>query len=374
MRTPTLFAGLLAGLLSGTLPAQTEDITAALHEVRAAMKKGRFKPALETLRKAIATHHQGMECQLRREEITDLLRQCEFRVAYPPKKAKDLIAGKLRSASRSGQLTVEYQSLADSDFVDLYAKRRKEYEAAFASGVAPAGPPPKRSTPAGWPPLCWHPIAFDGPHTIEISGSHYPGAASMSRVAVGIRVMVCARDTEMYEVRTGSYQDPDGLFKPSVANYAAIRHIEGGESSSVIRSKPSPFKDGSKYKIKVKVTSSMIELYCNGKALVKAKRKVRGKYGSIALIARHAGKMTIKGKASPAWLQSVVDEQTEKDRAKFDKSFRPENRLPKSLTERLPRCGDLDGPSSGSSSSSATVTMRPQPGRSTARESARCVT
>ena len=292
-----------------------KEFEAKLEQVDRMIATGGAKKAKELLLDTIEKSKDQPWALYHLTEVLDDLRRATFWSTNQKPDPKTLISGDLLAwSASSGQIKVRY---------------RLDDKKSGASLKGPETGKPKKDVPR---PLrdfdksgtsLIHPIAFDGPYTIEIEGKNYPRLTEPPKTP---GVVVCA---------TWNRQTLVSFGLPGVSKYvpARILNVEDGEITEAAESDDREIPSG-EYQLKVVVTSSTITLYSSGSEILTAKNpgSVYGRMFFTNL--PDVSEIRITGKAQPSWLQGVVDAAIQERWTKFEESYKAVDELPAWLREK----------------------------------------
>lgn len=228
--------------------------------------------------------------QARRTEIVDELRRAAIRTAVPQPDPATMTAGKLLAWDRhSGDLSISYAAGQWGDF-----------------------------KPEGR--LFIHPVVFDGPVTIKLGGDDFSFAGSdLLQILIGIH------DDEATDVAIGARKDLGGdRFVPAVCEI--VQNV--GKSKTKLATAPRAPNYGKPFEIEIVVGTTEIAVNGGGSRLAEAKLP-KGFRGFVALNDTSRVKhLSMRGHATPSWLQGKLDAATHDAEAAFLKKWKIEDDLP----------------------------------------------
>ena len=171
-----------------------------------------------------------------------------------------------------------------------------------------------------------HPIRWSGPYSIEVKGSSYPRIDGDD-----LQILVNVADEGAIAVIPGAFEERQGPHGPErqwlAARLSAIDR--SGEHSVLAKSEKPPCRAGSPYEIKARVTDTEIVVTYNGQSILSGPK---GKtWGHAAFKGGYADEVILEGKAEGSWIQGLVDQAREKNRAEFEKTFQLGRELPEWL-------------------------------------------
>lgn len=285
----------------------------ALEQVEKRIDQGRYAAAKEDLLELLAEHEGAAFVVDRLARIRAYLSECTFRTNVAAPELESLISGELRSHSASsGKVELAYGAdrLTDFDGHD-------------------------EENPLAGPLI--HPMTFEGPFTVEIDVSAYPkGSFPMVLVGVGT--------DSMYSVVFGLGRNKRG--GPTVYLPARISKWVDGAWRTLVEEDDPEVEGGAACTLAVKVKSSSITAYCDGRKILAAKR-AKGAYGSVGFHnlpgpLEVLDEIRLTGKAQPSWFQGLVDEALQVARQRFDGAYDPSEDLPAWLVDGSSAPPELD--------------------------------
>jgi len=318
---PDALLAALGFLALGAMPAEPRSplgggtekkFEEALRVVDRTIASGKGKRAKELLLATIETSRDQPWALYHLTEIEDNLRRATFWSSMERPDPKDLVSGELLSWSpASGQIKLRYKLRPESE--DARGKNR-------GSGAAKGPGPLADFTRQG--SLWVHPIAFDGPFTIEIQGASYPAFSDPPRAPT---IAVCAGWSRSTLVAFGLQAEPSNQGRRHVP--ARIVQVEGGESTTEAQGDPE-IRPGQSYSAKVAVTPSSVTAYVNDDKILAATRS--GPLDGRFAFENFPGEIEISvaGKAQPSWLQNLVDTAIQERWTAFEKGYRAVDDLP----------------------------------------------
>ena len=254
-------------------------------DVQRSMERERWSRALDGLEELLTEHREQDYVFQHSIEIQEAYRRCAFLAVTEVPDPQSLISGELVSWNeRTGKIHLRYQRGSTADFESVGD-------------------------------IELHPAVFVGQYQIELSGSAYPGRATLVLYA-GMH------QNEGYAAGFGS--------KTQASSYIPPRLIEivDGDQTIVAEKERSQTAPGKPFKAKVVVGKKDIATYYNGRKILSAKRKTEnwgragfGKHSSIETI-------ELKGEVESAWLQGKVDAALEKSREQFFRTWKDTDHLP----------------------------------------------
>jgi len=291
-----------------------EEFEAALALVDRMIAADNAKKAKELLMTTIEESQGKPWALYHLTEIVDDLRRATFWSANEKPDPKTLVSGELLSwSASSGQIKVRYRP--DSNPVKIRTFGKK----------APEG---KKDLPAALYDFeksgktLIHPIAFEGPYTIEIEGDAYPPLATPPAPP---GLIVCSNWERSSVVSFGS--PPMRTTQESRYVPPRILTVDGGEVTTEAEGGMDDAPWG-EFELKVVVSSSAITVFSSGKKILTAK-KPSSVYGRIAFLnLPTVREIRISGKAQPSWLQGVVDTGIQDRWTAFEKEYKPIADLP----------------------------------------------
>jgi hypothetical protein len=225
-----------------------------------------------------------------RTEILDEMKRAAIRAAVPQPDPATLIQGKLvRWDRKSGDLTVTYGPGQWDDF----AKVGK---------------------------FLVHPAVFDEVATVKFDGDKFDWAGEGF-----LGILVGLHDDELVFVGIGARQEHGGA-SYSPARTVIVRAVGG--KSETLATEPRAPNYGDHYEIEIAIGIREIAVNCNGTRLGSGKLPA-GSHGRIGFTSRGPFKhVTLRGRASTAWLQGKMDAATHDAEAKFLEKWKVEDELP----------------------------------------------
>jgi len=225
-----------------------------------------------------------------RTEILDEMRRTAIRAAVPQPDPATLIQGKLvRWDRKSGDLTVTYGPGQWDDFVKVGT-------------------------------LLIHPAVFDEVVTVKFDGDKFDWAGTNC-----LKILVGMHDDELVLVAVGARKDTgDNRYVPAACEF--IRLV--GTKTEILSTAPRAPNYDDHYELEIAIGTNEIAVNCNGTRLGSAKRPA-GSHGRIGFNTRGPFKhVTLRGRASTAWLQGRLDAATHDAEAKFLAKWKVEDELP----------------------------------------------
>lgn len=225
-----------------------------------------------------------------RTEILDEMKRAAIRTAVPQPDPATLIQGKLvRWDRKSGDLTVTYGPGEWNDFAKVGN-------------------------------FLVHPAVFDEVVTVKFDGDKFDWSGEGF-----LGILVGMHDDELVYVAISARQEHGGT-SYSPAKTILIRAV--GKKTETLASEPRAPNYGDHYEIEVAIGIKEIAVNCNGTRLAAGKRPA-GSHGRIGFSSRGPFKhVTLRGRASTAWLQGKMDAATHDAEAKFLEKWKVEDELP----------------------------------------------
>jgi len=252
---------------------------------------GKWAEEKKTLRRLLDDAGDQPWVQTHRTEIVDEMRRASIRTAVPQPDPATLIEGKLvRWDRKSGDLTVSYGPGQWNDFVK--------------SGR-----------------FLIHPAVFDEVVNVKFDGDSFDWDGSGL-----LNVLVGMHDDELVVVAIGARKDDKSgaAYYPAVTEF--VRYV--GSSRTVLGTYARAPNYGNHYELEIAIGTSEIAVNASGTRLGSAKRPP-GSHGRIGFATRGPFKhLTLRGRASTAWLQGKMDAATHDAEAKFLEKWRVEDELP----------------------------------------------
>lgn len=301
-RSGVVFCGLLGAAFQDAPPAKPAPAMppAKVLDEKAFLKSfaaltdlgdaGKWAEEKKALRRLLDDAGDQPWVQTHRTEILDEMRRAAIRAAVPQPDPATLIQGKLvRWDRKTGDLTVTYGPDQWNDFVKVGA-------------------------------FVVHPAVFDEVVNVKFAGEKFDWMGqSLLKILVGMH------DDELVVVAIGARKDTgDGRYVPAVTEFV---RIVGGKSDVLSTAPRAPNYDD-RYELEIAIGTGEIAVNCNGTRLGAAKRPA-GSHGRIGFSTRGPFKsVTLRGRASTAWLQGKLDAATHDAEAKFLAKWKIEEELP----------------------------------------------
>jgi len=274
-------------------PAKVQDEKAFLKSFAALTDlgdAGKWAEEKKALRRLLDDAGDQPWVQTHRTEIIDEMRRASIRAAVPQPDPATLIEGKLaRWDRKSGDLTVTYGPGQWNDFAKVDR-------------------------------FLIHPAVFDEVVTVKFAGEKFDFSGSSA-----LHVLVGLHDDELVVVSLGARQDTgNGRYLPAVCVFQ--RFV--GAKHEVLATFPRAPNYGDRYEIEIAIGVREIAVNCNGTRLGSAKRPA-GSHGCIGFATRGPFKhISLRGRASTAWLQGRMDAATHDAEEKFLAKWKVEDELP----------------------------------------------
>jgi hypothetical protein len=268
-----------------------------LKAIQGAAVQGRFKPARDQLTELLRAHATADYVFARKVEIGELVKSCCFGIRFPEPSPKSLVSGELLSwDAQSGAIKIRYPANKMGDWEEGEVR--------------------------------YHPIRWKGPYSIEIKGGSYPGPSGDS-----IQIVVCACEDGAIAIIPGAAAENQGMTQQWLP--ARMVALKNGEDKAVLDKKEQPpCRGGKPYAIKVRVGDSGVVATYNGQALLNGGR---GKvWGHAAFGGGNPDEVILEGRAEGSWIQGLVDQAREKNRAEFERTFVLGSELPEWLVSGKP--------------------------------------
>jgi tetratricopeptide (TPR) repeat protein len=319
----TLFLGAPGGSLAGT----EKEFEESLQVVDRTIASGKGKKAKELLLATIDASQGQPFALYHLTEIEDDLSRATFWSSNERPDPKTLVSGELLSWSpANGQIKLRYRLGSEAEKPSGKSKGTGTEHGTWAQIL---GDFTKQG--AAWV----HPLAFDGPFTIEIKGSAYPTISDPPRVPL---IAVCASWNESTIVSFGlapARVDKNVRYVP-----ARILHVEGGESTTLAEEQMNVLP-GQPYDVKVVVAASSVTGFLNENKLVTAARSgsLDGRFAFENF--PNVSEILVTGKAQPSWLSNVVDTAVQERWSAFEKGYKSVDDLPTWLREKALGSGDV---------------------------------
>ncbi len=172
-----------------------------------------------------------------------------------------------------------------------------------------------------------HSAVFDGPYSIEIKGSRYPGLGEIvgsggkANFAGSPTILAGVVEGESFAVVFGFPQESRGSevrWLPST-----ISHASGGDSKDVDVEKTPQTRPGKPYTLRVSVSGSEVAAFYENRKILSA-RQPQPTYGQVGFCnVPEFAEIVLRGKVQPAWLQGLQDAATQAALAEFEKRYDP---------------------------------------------------
>ncbi len=297
-----------------SLPALGQDgdpkeFDKGLHAVENLIRRGQWKNAQRRLDKALGEHEGQLYVKVRLPELERIARRIAYRIAYPAKDPQSLISGKLVSWNpKTGKIKLRYTN--DRDSMDDFIRRKS---------------------------VRHHPLVFKGPFTVTVKGRRY-GQGVKSGPAI-----VLAQGRRAFRVGFGTSPNKQHAFDAQWYPSHLI-YYEGDDEKKIDEKRIPPVPTGKKFKLKLVVKDNMITASCNGKKVVSG-RKPRDFWGTVGFILGSTWTdIELAGFAESAWLEGLRDKEEQEQRTAFEKTFRPQDHLPRWLYEKTPATSPSKAP------------------------------
>ncbi|KAA3604946.1 MAG: DUF1570 domain-containing protein [Planctomycetota bacterium] len=308
---------------SATKPDQAgfED---GLQQVLSWMNRGAWERAKKSLDELLEQHREQPYVFLRKSEVLEYAERCAFWSDRDALNLKDLVSGQLRTYQRAnGSIHLRYNASNMEDFAS-----QKLLSGEF---------------------IHFHPLTFDGPYSLEISGAAYPNVVVSSRTAKGLflnspTIIAGLRDDQGFGIIFGQ----EKIYASGVSGYytmpSSLIRFDGENSHMLAQKEPSPAVPRKKFKLSVRVTAKDLHVYYNSKKILKTRKPddIHGSIGFANIPLDDSLRIEIKGKAHTAWVQGLEEEAAREDRAIFLRTYRPEKVLPKWFTTQLDKESALE--------------------------------
>ena len=294
-RQPGLLAAALAALitlgLGGRATAQDElAFVRGLEWTRSLMAEERWGAARSRIQGLLAQHKGRSYARVRRDGIIESMTRCQFHLAGRAPRADQLTSGDLvRHSERAGELTLRYQPDTLGDFE----------RAGEQSGVR------------------FHPATFTGRYRVDVEARDYPSTPG------GIRVVVNESPEHATVVSFGLRKTHSNASSPMTI----YRLNKDGERTPLADPIRSLTKPGQRYTVSVQVNAATIQALVNGRPALTV-NKPKDEYGRVGLFDVNFDELELSGKASPAWLQGLVDSRLQREFALFKRSYDERGDLP----------------------------------------------
>jgi Flp pilus assembly protein TadD len=288
-----LVAGLLGAMQRPAAAQATEaEFLKGLRSVQSAMRDRKWSDALETLGRLLETHADRPYVRARRAEIVELHRRSLFHSKTEAPAPDDVVSGDVLSCNLStGQVKIRYTPANLDDFKAFTLFRL-------------------------------HPARFAGTYTVEIRGDRYPKLGSSGSPCIWI----CLEGKGGYGVSFGFPDEGNGRWLPA-------RIVSAEKQEAVAEKEITLARPGKAYRLRVKVTDTLISAYYDGKPLLQT-RKARGLFGQFGFSGLTDFRdVVVQGKAEPSWIQGRIDAALAREQKAFASKYRAEDHLPKWLFE-----------------------------------------
>ncbi len=336
----------LAVLLAAPLAAQGEEaFVRAILRVRAAMDRGQFQRADKLMRTALRNHESQPYVHLRRPQIEEFVRQCEFGASYVPAAPAELVSGNLiRFQQQGGRIEIEYGKDGLGDFrnpakeaAEREKKRKKARKKRGRFVIEIKSPDPRED----WPKPLFHPAVFYADYEVVCEGGKYPhreskmGPKLKEHAYPGVVLLVGVSESGSYAVEFGYL--PANRFPLTVD--ARIVHYPAAGQPVVLAKAPSQSRPGLSFRCKVKVTRTSIQAFAvsqgpfEKKPFMKATIPRGNAYGTCGVQAEGFDRIHLAGKAHASWVEGRQDAARRKQWVAFQRDFDPKKRLPQWLLE-----------------------------------------
>jgi hypothetical protein len=226
----------------------------------------------------------------RRTELVDELRRAAIRTAVPQPEPATMTDGRLLAWDRhNGDLSITYDAGKWKDFKTIGR-------------------------------LAVHPAAFEGPVTVKVDGDDFRWTGGlMFEIAIGIH------DDEVVLVALGARKDTgNNSYFPAVTE---IVEVSGGHRNVLAKEARAP-NAGKHFDVEIVVGTTEIAVNSGGSRLCQAKlpEKFHGQVGfTNEPYLKH---VSLRGRASPAWLQGKLDAVTHDAEEKFLAKWKVDDDLP----------------------------------------------
>lgn len=250
-------------------------------QVRQRMSEGKWALAQEQLLDLLHEHREQEYVMGRRPEIHEDLIRCAVRMAVREPDPGDLVEGHFLYNRRSGEvnLTCNADELRDFEKLD--------------GGVH------------------LHPVSFNGPYTVEVTGSSFPSKHTNPSVLVAVR------DDEAYQIMLGYvlasgtaiFETPPQVFR-----------VLGSRLEEVQTAITSPIQSGEPFDVRVVVSDTHITVSFNERPLLRVE-KPAGLWGQVGFLGfdqdDNAFQIEISGRANTSWVEGIISETTREAEQQF---------------------------------------------------------
>jgi hypothetical protein len=331
--------GILAAALLLAWPVQSaaqtgeEALRAGLAEARRLIDAGEFKQG-HTIVLALVDEHADEDYMLLHvHRIKEQLKLAAFWATHERPKAEELISGDLKSYNkRSGKIKVEYSRSADAERDDDEDEDKDGRNTTLRELLELLG----LGTSLDASDFTWafgvpmHPIVFDGPYTVEVSGRLNDRNDIFGMFYGSPQIMINAGDEGFYQILFGYPANTYGW-----RNGASITHIQGDKREELDSDRGTPLEIGKKYTVKINVSSKYITASGNGRTFLKAKKKGKsfGQFGFRGC--PNITGLVLNGQANTAWLEGLADSWVEDAWNDFDEVYDPLDELSTDFADRV---------------------------------------
>lgn len=338
MRFPlprTAFLLALAAIALGVVPpgGTEKEFEESLQIVDRMIGSGKAKKAKESLLAALEAHRDDTFVLYHLSEIENALKRAAFWSSNTKPEPKSLVSGELVSwSATTGEIKVRYALKAEKSGNSKSEKpgtTKPEKGGNPQTGESETKKIGKSSHPefADFDLVdrfCIHPVAFDGPFTVEVKGTSWPELTKEGHVPT---ILVCAEWNRAIGVQYGLFSS-SGVTVPS-----QILQIEGDDVSKLDVASATG-TEGAEYDAKVVVGTSTMTAFLDDKRVLSAARSgpIDGRFAFANF--RGVREVFITGKVTPSWLMNVVDDSVQKRWAEFEKTYKAADDLPPWLRER----------------------------------------
>jgi len=311
---PLALLGMLLALASptnaGPLQEQPprEAFESALDQVQDLLRARKWGEARELLIGAIEAAGEETFVLVHWSEVEEDLARCAFWEAYEPPGPKAVVHGELLSWNRrSGAIKLRYErangdlEVPDADEEERYARDPGDF---FGNEGA-----------------ILHPLTFQGPYSIEISGR-------ADRTASDPPVVLVA----------WSWSSLQGLAYGSAYAVACgpyARAFEFADGQMRLLESRYLSRNSRTFRCKVSVAASSFSVFSGKERVFKIKRP-KGSFGQFGFIGADAvDEVLITGKAEPSWIAGLLDDAIQEDWKAFREGYDALAVLPAWLKARM---------------------------------------
>jgi len=278
---------LVAAAVAAEPEVGEKEFDKGLKSVRSLMKRGKWKKARTKIAGLLDQHREKGYVRARVSQVRELTLECAFRSQHgDPEPAKLVQGDLLKYEPRSGKIKIRFKPGKMKDWI-----RTKE--------------------------LWIYPAPFDGPHSITIRGSSYPDEGY-------VILVVCWDGNRGILVTPGRR----GYDRKHPGIDAQMWHLRDGKRKRASALRASYVEGGKSFEVAVVVNSTKLTHYSDKKAIVRG-MKHRRHWGSVGIGGLSSfTEIIVSGKCEKGWMQGLIDEENQKRRAEFKKSYKETDHLP----------------------------------------------